>query len=160
MSRAALNVLGANPKGFYLMIEGGAVDYANHQNQAGRMIQEQEDYVRAVEAVVRWVETKSNWQETLVVLTADHETGLLWGPKSDKLAFNPVADNGPGRMPGLKYHSKGHSNSLVPLYVRGDGQEGFAATVVGKDPVRGAYVDNAGVGKLLVRAVGSAEKSR
>ena len=124
------------------------------------MIQEQEDYVRAVEAVVRWVETKSNWQETLVVLTADHETGLLWGPKSDSLAFDPIVDNGPDRMPGLKFQSKGHSNSLVPLYVRGNGQKCFAAAVAGNDPVRGAYVDNAGVGKLLLRAVGAAVASR
>jgi alkaline phosphatase len=149
MARGAINVLHQNPQGFFLLIEGGAVDWANHKNQAGRMIQEQADFVKAVEAVVAWVEANSNWNETLVVLTADHETGLLWGPKSDTVYFDPIVDRGAGRMPEMKYHSKSHTNSLVPLYARGAGSELFARLVVGQDPVRGAYVDNTGVARLL-----------
>ncbi len=154
MVRGALNVLDANPKGFFLMVEGGAVDWANHSNHAGRMIQEQMDFVAAVEAVVQWVETKSSWKDTLLVLTADHETGLLWGPDSDAKAFDPIADRGKGVMPGLKYQSKGHSNSLVPVYAKGAGSERFASKVVGKDPVRGPYVDNVGVSEVLAEAMG------
>ncbi len=36
------------------------------------------------------VEANSTWDETLVVITADHETGLLWGPDSDKTPFQPL----------------------------------------------------------------------
>ena len=155
MSRAAMNVLDNNHKGFFLMIEGGAVDWANHRNQAGRMIQEQIDFVRAVEAVEQWVNAHGNWQETLVILTADHETGLIWGPDSDAKPFDPIVDHGAGQMPGLKYHTHGHSNSLVPLYARGAGSEHLAEMVVGRDPVREPYVDNIRVAKVMLDAVGS-----
>lgn len=155
MVRGALNVLDENPKGFFLMVEGGAVDWANHSHQPGRMIQEQIDFVAAVEAVVQWVEAKSSWKDTLLVLTADHETGLIWGPESDTKAFDPIADRGRGAVPGLRYHSKGHSNSLVPLHAKGAGSERLASKVVGKDPVRGPYVDNTDVAEVLAEAIGA-----
>ncbi len=149
MARAAINCLDDNPKGFYLMIEGGAVDWANHANQPDRMIEEQVDYVKAVEAVCDWVEKNSNWDDTLLILTADHETGLIWGPKSDRVAFEPIADNGAGHIPGLRYNTHGHSNSLVPLYARGAGSERFAELTKGMDEkaaaawhYSGKYVEN------------------
>ena len=49
--RKNLKGLTVNPNGFYLMIEGGAVDWANHTNQRGRMIEEQIDYHQAIAAV-------------------------------------------------------------------------------------------------------------
>lgn len=155
MARGALNVLSQNPKGFCLMIEGGAVDWANHNNLASRMVQEQADFNLAVEAVVQWVESNSSWEETLVVITADHETGLLWGPDSDKEPFQPLVDNGPGKIPGLKYHGKKHTNSLVPLFARGVGAALLDKHVAGNDPVRGKYVDNTDIAKVLRAALGA-----
>ena len=156
LATGALRVLNQNPKGFCLMIEGGAVDWANHANQSGRMIQEHMDYNRAVEAVIQWVNANSNWDETLLVLTADHETGLLWGSNSDKVPFDPIVSHGPGKMPGLKYHSRNHSNSLVPVFARGAGSEMLRTLVVGKDPIRGEYVENIGVAKMVHRAIAPA----
>lgn len=155
MTRAALNVLDENPNGFYLMIEGGAVDWANHGNQPTRMIQEQVDFHHAIEAVVQWVKRHGGWSETLLVITADHETGLIWGPNSDTTAFEPLEDRGPGVVPGMKYHSKSHTNSLVPLRVRGAGSQAFCRLAVGRDdPVRGAYVTNTDVAAVLHEALG------
>jgi alkaline phosphatase len=156
MTRGALNVLGRKPNGFFLMVEGGAVDWANHNNQAGRTIQEQIDFNLAVEVVVEWVETNSNWDETLVVVTSDHETGLLWGPQSDQEPFQPLGDNGPGNLPGLMYHSKKHSNSLVPVFARGAGAERLDALIVGTDPVFGRYIDNTGITEILRAGLASA----
>ena len=82
MTKGALNVLDANRKGFFLMVEGGAVDWASHGNQPGRTIEEQVDFNEAVAAVDRWVRRNSDWGETLVIVTGDHETGYLWGPGS------------------------------------------------------------------------------
>lgn len=79
MTRAALNVLGQNDKGFFVMIEGGAVDWMGHANNMPRYIEEQGDFNRAVEAAIDWVERHSNWAETLLIVTADHETGGIWG---------------------------------------------------------------------------------
>ncbi|MCY2990440.1 MAG: alkaline phosphatase [Planctomycetota bacterium] len=153
MTRGALNVLDDNPQGLFLMVEGGAIDWANHNNQPGRMIQEQSGFFEAIEAVVQWVESHSNWQDTLLILTADHETGLLWGPKSDTEPFDPLLDHGQGQLPGLRYNSKSHTNSLVPLFVKGAGSEHFASLVVGVDPVRGSYVTNTAVFEVMHRSM-------
>ena len=124
------------------------------------MIEEQIDYLKAVEAVVAWVEKNSSWDDTLLILTADHETGLIWGPDSDKTAFEPIVDRGPGNVPGLKYNSSGHSNSLVPLLVRGAGSQQFAKLVVGTDKTAasrfgfsGQYVENTSVFHVMKAAV-------
>ena len=153
MVRGTLNVLDENPKGLLLAIEGGAVDWAAHKNHAHRMIEEQVDFIRAVETVVDWVQANSNWDETLVIVTTDHETGLLWGPRSDTIPFDPIVDQGPGRLPQIRFNSTKHTNSLVPVYARGAGSENLALFVVGDDPVRGRYVDNTGVAQVLLHAV-------
>ena len=161
MTKAAIHCLDDNPKGFYLMIEGGAVDWANHANEPERMIEEQVDFVKAVEAVVDWVDKHSNWDDTLLILTADHECGLLWGPKSDKVAFEPIEDHGPGRLPGMRHNSHGHSNSLVPLYARGCGSGRFAELVKGTDAkaaavwrFSGKYIDNTDIFTVMKEEVG------
>jgi alkaline phosphatase len=51
MTRGALNVLGTNPNGFALMVEGGAVDWAGHGRTLGRLIEEQNDFDASVQAV-------------------------------------------------------------------------------------------------------------
>ncbi|MEN6406981.1 MAG: alkaline phosphatase, partial [Thermoguttaceae bacterium] len=156
MARAAINCLDDNPKGFYLMIEGGAVDWANHANEPDRMIEEQIDFVQAIEAVVAWVESHGGWDNTLLILTADHESGLLWGPHSDKIAFAPLQDRGAGKLPGLRYNSHGHANSLVPVYARGPGSQRFAELVRGNDEkaaaqwgISGQYINNTDIFKVM-----------
>jgi len=156
MSRAGLNVLSRNRNGFYLMIEGGAIDWANHANQIGRMIEEEMDFNDAVQAVVDWVDQPGDdntWDNTLLIVTADHETGYLWGPGSGKPStFNPIVDNGAGSVPDVQYNSGGHTNSLVPLYAKGAGSEKFAQCVKGIDPVRGPYIDNTDVFRVMNNA--------
>lgn len=153
MVRGALNVMDDNPQGLFLLVEGGAVDWAAHNNDARRLIQEQTDFVAAVEAVVAWVDAHSNWDETLLVLTADHETGLLWGPDSDKVPFEPIVNQGPHRIPKVRFNSKSHTNSLVPVHAKGARSQSLARLVLGADPVRGPYVDNTGVAQVLLNAV-------
>jgi len=152
MARGALRVLARNPKGFFLMIEGGAVDWANHANQMGRMIEEQLDFNDAVATVVRWIERNGGWSKNLLIVTADHETGLLWGPNSRTKPFDPLVDNGPGRMPGMAYNYTSHTRSLVPLFARGAGAAKLLEFAKRTDPVRGPYVDNTDVFRLIVHA--------
>ena len=151
--RGALNVLDEDPDGLFLAIEGGAIDWANHQNNASRMIEEQLDFFAAMDTVIAWVEANSHWGESLLILTADHETGLLWGPQSDQVPFDPLVDQGAGRVPKLAFNATGHTTSLVPVYARGAGSEWLARFVIGDDPVRGPYVDNTGVSQVLRYAV-------
>ena len=153
MTRAALNVLDNDPDGFFLMVEGGAVDWASHENLSGRMIEEQIDFDNAAEAVVAWVEDNSSWDETLVIVTGDHETGYLTGPGSGQGEAGPVwntlVNNGQGNLPGMEWHSIGHTNALIPLFARGVGSELFAGYADQFDPVRGEFVDNTEIGQIL-----------
>jgi len=153
MTRAALSVLSTNPKGFYLMIEGGAVDHAAHSNEPGRLIEEMIDFNNSVQAVVDWVNRYSNWEETLVIVTADHETGLVWGLNSDKAAFERIISRGRGKPVGLWFNSGGHTNSLVPLRARGCGAGEFARYVLGRDPVYGQYVPNTAIFEVMRSAM-------
>ncbi len=150
MTRGALNVLDENPRGFLLMIEGGAVDWADHANQIGRMIEEQTEFNSAVDAVIAWVKASSNWDETLLIVTGDHECGYLWGPGSGPPhTFSEIVDNGAGNLPGAQYYSDTHSNSLIPLYAKGAAALRFDIYADEVDPVRGRYIDNTEVAKVI-----------
>jgi alkaline phosphatase len=152
MSLAAINILDNNPNGFGLMVEGGAIDWAAHLNQPGRTIEEQIDFDKAVEAVVNWVETNSNWAETLLIVTGDHETGYLWGPGSNP-TWKPLINNGVGVLPGMQFNSPNHTNSLIPMYVRGDAAHWFSTMLVGVDPIRGKYVDNTSIAQVIFKVL-------
>jgi alkaline phosphatase len=130
------------------MIEGGAVDWASHGNNSGRMIEEQIDFDNAVRAVIDWVQANSNWGDTLLVVTGDHETGYLTGPGSDPL-WNPIINNGAGNLPGMEWHSGDHTNSLIPLFAKGDAARMFKSYADEFDPVRGRYLDNTELAKVL-----------
>lgn len=139
MTKGALNILDNDSDGFFLMVEGGAIDWAGHGNSSGRMIEEEIDFNNSVEAVCNWVETNSNWSETLVIVTGDHETGYLTGTTG---VYNEVANNGKGVMPTMIWNSKDHTNQLVPLFAKGAGAELLKNYADGSDPAKGAYLDN------------------
>lgn len=142
MSRGALNVLSQDEDGFFLMIEGGAVDWMGHQNNMERFIEEQIDFNLAVAEVIDWVEANSSWDETLLIITSDHECGGIWGegtwtdggtgsprfdPAEDTFnAFLAVQDRGKGNIPGYQFASGNHTNELVPLWAIGKSSEHFA----------------------------------
>jgi alkaline phosphatase len=148
MTKAAINILDDDPDGFFLMIEGGAVDWASHGNQSGRMIEEYIDFDNAVQAVVDWVKANSEWDETLLIVMGDHETGYLTGPGSDPM-WNPIVNNGAGNLPGMEWHSGSHTNSLIPLYAKGDAGRMFRRYADGYDPVHGRYIDNIELAMIL-----------
>lgn len=154
MTKAALNVLDNNRRGFLLMVEGGAVDWAGHANQPGRIIEEQIDFNKAVHAVCRWVRQNSSWDETLVIVTADHETGYLWGPgtgadASGNGAWVPVANNGEDTLPGMQFNSGNHTNSLVPIFARGAGATVLGSAAKKNDARYGKYLDNTEIAKTI-----------
>lgn len=152
MAQGALNVLSADADGFFLMVEGGAIDTANHSNQAGRMIEEEQSFNSAVQAVVNWVNANSDWNETLLIVTADHETGYLWGPGSNP-TFTALVNNGAGAVPGLKFNSGGHTNTPVPLFAIGAGSWMFNSYATGNDPRYGAYLDNTNIFAVMDTAM-------
>ncbi|MCP4425479.1 MAG: hypothetical protein GY803_13380 [Chloroflexi bacterium] len=179
MTTAALMTLNRSPNGFVLMVEGGAVDWASHSNSMDAMIGEMIGFNEAVQTVTDWVDAPDNgssWDNTLVIVTGDHETGYLTAGlgifpdqplgavTSATLALEKVVSSA-GRRASWEddgndeidvgetvywaWNSGGHSNSLIPLYAQGVGAELFAAHVVGADPARGPYVDNTAVFQIM-----------
>jgi alkaline phosphatase len=142
MTLAAVNVLHQNSDGFFLMVEGGAIDWAGHDNHPGRMIEEMDDFNNSIKAVVDWVEKNSSWDETLIVVTSDHETGMLWGETDGSDVLTTLKNNGKGQLPAMNWFSDDHTNALVPVYVRGKGSEIFGFLADETDPVRGPFVQN------------------
>ena len=64
---------GKSNKGFFMMVEGGKIDYASHNDDAAAMFQEVMDFNSAIEVAYEFYRKHKN--ETLIVVTADHETG-------------------------------------------------------------------------------------
>jgi alkaline phosphatase len=72
MTGKALDVLSRNPNGFFLMVEAGLIDWAAHDNDTGTLLHEMIKFDRIVALVHEWAKGR---QDTLVLVTADHETG-------------------------------------------------------------------------------------
>lgn len=72
MTVAALQVLAQGDKPFWLMVEAGDVDWANHDNNLDNSIGAVNSGDAAVRAITDWVELNSNWSESLLIVTADH----------------------------------------------------------------------------------------
>lgn len=77
MSQKALEILLAEPEGFFLMIESGRIDHASHRNDLQRMIGEVSELDRTIELIMQMIADRD---DILLVVTADHETGGLRDP--------------------------------------------------------------------------------
>ncbi|KAF0126776.1 MAG: alkaline phosphatase [Elusimicrobia bacterium] len=72
MAVKALQTLSRDEDGFFLMVEAGQIDTAGHQNDPGRLLHEMLVFDRTLAAILKWM---SGRRDTLLVVTADHETG-------------------------------------------------------------------------------------
>jgi alkaline phosphatase len=115
MTSTALSVLGNNANGFFLMVEGGNIDHANHANDMTRMVGEVKAFSNAVQTAIDWAAGRD---DTLIIVTADHESGGLAA----------VTNSGAGNVPGGTWKTTGHSLEDVPVYAWGpnaDAVSGF-----------------------------------
>ncbi len=112
-SAVAVNNLNKNPNGFFLMIEGSQIDWGGHANNFEYMKTELIDFNEVINAALDFAAKDGN---TLVVVTADHETGglSLIENKENKKTFK------------VSYSSGGHSGIMVPVFAYGPGAEEFA----------------------------------
>ncbi|MGQ9454599.1 MAG: alkaline phosphatase [Armatimonadota bacterium] len=115
MTTKALSVLSRNPKGFFLMSEGAKIDSEAHSNNASGVVRELLDFDNAVRAALEFARKD---RSTLVVVTADHDTGGLCvlEPGQSDLAFKA------GWVTG------GHTGNMVAVYAYGPGSLRFTGT--------------------------------
>lgn len=117
MSARAIDVLSENKAGFFLLIEAGLIDWAAHYNDTGTMLHEMLVINEVIDHVLDWA---SERDDTLVVVTADHETGGFGFSYSS--ADLPAALPFPGEtFADLTYHpgnNYGHPGILDKLFAQ------------------------------------------
>ncbi len=117
----ALKHLSGTEQGFFLMVEGSQIDWGGHANDAEYIITEMQDFDQVINLVLDFAEQNPG---TLVVVTADHETGgfslsgaekkpAKWKPYRDYNELNPTFSTG------------GHTSTLIPVFAYGPGAEQF-----------------------------------
>jgi alkaline phosphatase len=72
LTAKGLEILNKNPRGFFLMVEGGQVDYVEHGNDIGSVLREMLELDEALGVAMAFVEANP---DTLLIVTADHDTG-------------------------------------------------------------------------------------
>ena len=117
----ALDVLSRNSKnGYFLMIESAVIDGYGHNNDPEGLIEEMQEFNRTLLQLVEYVNAHP---KTLLVVTADHETGGVgldyFGYEADK--------------PRLNFSTHGHTGTVVPVFAYGAGAEAFAGVMKNTD---------------------------
>ena len=161
---AAISVLERNPKGFFLMAEGGLIDWTAHSQDLAGTIFEILDFDQAIAVADAFYERHPD--ETLIVVTADHETGgLALGRKGynyDLTVIDKVKNvsastdvekymNDPESISGINEEARvgwttySHCGGPVPVWAKGIGAWRFAARQ-----------DNTDIPKMICEAMGVA----
>ncbi len=117
-TKLAIEQLSKNEKGFFLMVEGSQIDWAGHANDAKYLVGEMLDFEQVIAAALDFAEKDG---KTLVVVTADHETGgLSLSAKQDETSgerdYHEV---------GPDFATTSHSATLIPVFAYGPGAEQF-----------------------------------
>ena len=120
----ALDILSRNNKdGFFLMIESAIIDGYGHNNDSDGMIVEMKEFNRTLQNMIDYV---NNNPETLLVVTADHETG------GTGVYYNGHKPGNEGPVK-LKFSTSGHTGTVVPIFAYGPGAENFAGLMKNTD---------------------------
>lgn len=110
-TRNALRYMEKKENPFFLMVEGSQIDWGGHANELDYVVTELLDFNEVLGMVLNFAEKNGN---TLVVVTADHETGGL------------ALAGGEGYVEiDYKFSTGGHTATLIPVFAFGTGSEKF-----------------------------------
>jgi alkaline phosphatase len=127
--KEAIQMLSDNKTGFLIIVEGGNIDYACHDNEFNRMLHEIADFDEAVSEALDFYGTHS--ENTLIIVTGDHETGgLSFVPKSEGY---------------VKWSSKYHTGASVPIFAIGYESNLFYGV--------SGIIDNTDIAKILFKMI-------
>ena len=137
-SLAALKVLSEYPNGFFVMLEQGDIDWANHANDFQRMVGTTKDLHDGVQAVIDFINQPGDdidWSNTLLIVTSDHSNSYMRNQKQltagdlpEQVGVGSCGYGGPVcTYPNgeVTYGSPNHTNELVRLYAAGAGTMKF-----------------------------------
>jgi alkaline phosphatase len=126
----AIEILSQHPQGFFLMIEGSQIDWGGHDHDTEYIVEEMIDFDKVIGLVLDFAKRDQN---TLVIVTADHESGGMALNDGDLTKGAIVA----------KYTTGDHTGVMVPVFAYGPQSELF----------RGIY-DNTGIFFRMMQAFG------
>lgn len=101
-------------KGFFLLIEGSQIDWAGHANHIDDVVSEMLDFDEAVGKALDFAEQDGH---TLVIVTADHETGGLAIKQGSHMGLDSL---------NTSFATGGHTSHMVPVFAYGPGAEAFS----------------------------------
>jgi len=118
MTEVAIEILSQDPDGFFLMVEGGQIDWAAHANDAEHVISDVLGFDTAIYEGIEYASTNPN---VLLIVTADHETGGM------SVGLDPIGDineDGPFIMPDstpfyVNWTTTGHTGIDIPTTAQG-----------------------------------------
>ncbi len=121
-TQKALDYFDKKKAPFFLMVEGSYIDWAGHAEDTEMLIGEVEDFDEVLGVVLDFVEKNPN---TLLVVTADHETGeVSIGKKYEVDAATGDRKEIPEEVQ-IYFNSNQHSGELIPVFAIGMGSEQF-----------------------------------
>ena len=136
LTEVAIGILSKNSKGFVLLIEGSQIDWAAHDQDREGVIAEMIDFDGAVGAGLDFAQKHGR---TLIIVTADHETGGF-AVHDGSLETRQVTSTG--------FTTAGHTASMVPIFAYGPGSNRFSG-----------IQDNARVGQTLISQLAKTDAS-
>lgn len=112
-----LDIIDDNPNGFFMIVEGGAIDWGGHANKFDQIVGETIEFDRTISRVVRQLKETGQFDDTLIIVTADHETGglCITGPYKNPLSAGNALEAG--------FVSTNHTGIPVPVYATGPGSD-------------------------------------
>lgn len=118
MTQRAIDILSQDPDGFFLMVEGGQIDWAAFANEAADVISDISGFDEAIDVALKYAATAG---DTLVIVTADHETG---GMSVDLSSSGAPDEDGPFLMPGgrpffVNWSTTSHTAVDIPTTAQG-----------------------------------------
>lgn len=172
LTTAALDVLGKDEDGFWLMVEGGDIDWAAHDNAIDNLIGNTLAFDKAVKSTIDWIQANGGWEKNQLIVTADHDHYLTLNEDFPALlktlgaeALTEIDDptkagNFWGSDPDVKYGWGNHSNRPVPVYYQGAGSDALT-NYLGQDynsygyqiPGYAAGVDQSQIYQTMLSAV-------
>ena len=125
--RESKRLLADGCKGFFIMAEGSKIDWASHDNDYEYYLKEMQEFEKTVKKALNFAEENN---DTLVIVTADHETGGLLIEQDDaryretgnmKISWNTAVGRGV------------HTGIMVPVFAQGPGAENFSGVMDNTD---------------------------
>jgi alkaline phosphatase len=129
-TETALSILSQGKKGFFLMVEGSDIDHLAHSNSTPGVVLEALDFDKAIGIALKFA---AGNKETLIIVTADHETGGMTLNGGDYKTGKVVA----------KFSSTGHTGVAVPVYAFGPGAAEFTG-----------FMENTEIAKKMMKLLG------